>query len=109
VRHPDGTEAGQIVQKTLGLIGKVRFDLVVSGKSLGSIQADSWGVWDFSIQDTAGAEVGRITKGRAWGGGQTSKKRDKYLVEISPQAQGPLRTLAVAAALAIDTALRQHK
>ena len=109
VRNPDGTEAGRIVQKTLGVIGKVRFDLVVGGQALGCILAESWGIWDFSIQDASGTEIARITKGRALGGGQTSTKRDKYVVEIAAAAQGPLRTLAVASALAVDTAMRQHK
>ena len=108
VRRPDGTEVGQIVQKTLGVFGKVRFDLVIGGRTLGSILAESWGVWDFSIQDTSGTEIGRITKGRGFGRGQTSSKRDKYVVEIAAAVEGPMRALAVAAALAVDTALREQ-
>lgn len=110
VRHANGIEIGQIVQMTFGLLGKVRFDLVGNGQTLGSLNADSWGVWDFNIQNLEGVEVARITKGRSVLGGKTSTKKDKYVVEIYKELADPLRSLVVAAALAIDTALRQrHK
>ena len=108
VRHANGAEIGQIVQKTFGILGKVRFDLVGGGQTLGSLSADSWGVWDFNIQNMVGSEVARITKGRTAFGGKTSTKKDKYVVEIYEELADPLRSLVVAAALAIDTVLRQN-
>ena len=44
------------MQKTLGLIGKVRFDLEAGGQTVGSIQTEDWQEWDFSIRDASGAE-----------------------------------------------------
>lgn len=108
VRHANGAEIGQIVQKTFGILGKVRFDLVSNGQTLGSLNADSWGVWDFNIQSLSGSEIARITKGRSATGGRTSTKKDKYVVEIYEEMADPLRSLVVSAALAIDTVLRQN-
>lgn len=117
VRHANGSEIGRIAQKTLGIIGRVRFDLESGGQRLGSINAENWGDWDFSIQDSAGDEVARVT--RTWAGFALSKasaakrarnasaQRDKYVVEIHRSLGGPMHTLVIAAALAIDTALRQ--
>jgi hypothetical protein len=40
VRDPNGVEIGEIAQKTLGIIGMVRFDLESRGELLGSINAE---------------------------------------------------------------------
>jgi hypothetical protein len=61
----DGTH-GEIVQKTAGIIGNVRFSLKSGGRLLGSINAEGRAAWDFSIQDANGSEVARITK--TWAG-----------------------------------------
>lgn len=108
VRRPDGTEVGQIPQKTLGIFGKVRFDLESRGEVVGSIQAENWSVWNFSIQDRLGDEVAHISKS---GRGQTSSrsmKRDQYIVEFHRQLDDPMHSLVTAAALAIDIALREQ-
>jgi hypothetical protein len=59
------------------------------------------------IHDVAGTEVGRITK--KWAGilreGFTTA--DRYLLHISGDVSGPLRTLMVASAAGVDTALKQ--
>ena len=109
VRDANGGEIGQIVQKNIGIIGKVRFGLESGGQQLGSINAEGWNVWDFNIQDEAGNEIARITKTWAGLSMQISTKRDKYVVQIYRQLDDPLRSLVLAAALAVDTALRQHK
>ncbi|MFE5339964.1 phospholipid scramblase-related protein [Isoptericola sp. NPDC056578] len=102
----DGGAVGQVVQKTLGLVGKVRFDLVVGREVVGSINAESWGVWDFSVQDAEGGELARIT--RTWGGfKERFTSADNYVVQIHRPLEEPLRSLVVAAALAVDTALQQ--
>jgi hypothetical protein len=62
VRGANGTEVGQIVQKNMGIIGRVRFGLESRGRSLGSINAENWNAWDFNIQDATGSEIARITK-----------------------------------------------
>ncbi len=107
VRDPNGAEIGQIVQNNIGIIGKIRFGLESRGQSLGSINAEGWNAWDFSIQDATGDEVARIT--RTWAGlaKELFTKGDNYVVQIHRSLNEPLRSLVIAAALAVDTALRQ--
>jgi uncharacterized protein YxjI len=109
----DGAEIGQIVQENTGVLASlssrftIRFRLESAGRRLGSIHAESWQAWDFNIQDATGSEVARITK--TWAG--TTKewftKADNYVLEIHRPPDEPLRSLVVAAALAVDTALKQ--
>ena len=104
----DGSDAlvGKIVQENV--VGKKRFRLAGAGdETLGSIDAENWRSWDFAIHDPAGTEIGRITK--KWAGilreGFTTA--DNYLLHITGAVSGPLRTLMVASAAGIDTALKQ--
>ncbi|KQY25543.1 hypothetical protein ASD16_02835 [Cellulomonas sp. Root485] len=110
----DGRQVGEIVQENLGLLagafgGKynVRFRLESAGQTLGSINAESWRAWDFSVQDAQGIEIARITK--TWAGlvKERFTKADNYVVEIHRPLEEPLRSLVVGAALAVDTALKQ--
>lgn len=101
-----GSPVGKIVQENV--VGKKRFRLEGSGgQTLGSIDAENWRSWDFAIHDTAGTEVGRITK--RWAGilreGFTTA--DRYLLNVSSDVSGDLRRLMVASAAGIDTALKQ--
>lgn len=109
VHDANGAVVGQIVQKSIGIIGNIRFDLESDGLPLGSINGEGWKTWDFNIQDATGSEVARITK--TWAGLAKgllrNDKRDKYVVEIHRSLHEPLRSLVIAAALAVDTALRQ--
>lgn len=100
-----GHEVGQIVQQNM--IGKIRFALQAGGHEWGSINAENWRAWNFNIQDHTGTEVARITK--TWEGLAKTlfTTADNYVVQIHRQMDDPLRTLVVAAALAIDTALKQ--
>ena len=113
-RH-DGTPVGQIVQENLGLLAStfggrfnIRFRLESAGQTLGSINAESWQAWDFSIQDPTGAEIGRITKTWAGLGKTMFTKADNYVLEIHRPLQDPLLTLVVSAAIAVDTVLHQN-
>lgn len=45
----------------------VRFRLEANGKALGTINAEGWRAWDFSIQDPNGSELARTTKTAAFG------------------------------------------
>ena len=113
VRGADGTEIGQIVQQNVGVLAAlgsrftIRFRLESGGQRLGSINAESWRAWDFSIQDAAGTEIPRITKTWAGLAREWFTKADNYVLEIHQPLEGPLRPLVVAAALAVDTALKQ--
>ena len=103
--RPDGSEVGQV--KQANVFGKIRFSLEAGGQTVGSINAENWRAWNFNIQDANGNEVARITK--KWEGllKTAFTTADNYVVEISGQMQDPLRSLVVAAALCVDTALKQ--
>lgn len=100
-----GNEIGTIVQENM--LGKIRFGLVAGGRTVGSINAENWRAWDFNIQDAAGNEVARIKK--KWEGivKNVFTTADNYVVNIPTPLEDPLRSLVVAAALSIDTALKQ--
>jgi uncharacterized protein YxjI len=105
ITRPDGTEVGQV--KQANVFGKIRFSLEANGQPVGSLNAENWRAWNFNIQDASGNEVARITK--KWEGllKTSFTTADNYVVEINEQIQDPLRSLVVAAALCVDTALKQ--
>lgn len=107
VRDAQGAEVGKIVQKSLGVIGGVRFVLESSGRAVGSIKGEGWNSWDFGIQDPTGIEIARITKTWAGWAKERFTKADNYVVEIHQELEEPLRSLVVAAALTVDVALKQ--
>ena len=107
VQNGNGAEVGQIAQQNA--IGKIRFALDSGGHTWGSINAENWRAWDFNIQDHTGTEVARITK--TWEGLAKTMftTADNYVVQIHRPLDDPLRTLVVAAALGVDTALKQDQ
>lgn len=100
-----GNEIGKIVQDNV--FGKIHFSLEAGGHRYGSINAENWVAWNFSIQDHTGAEVARITK--KWGGLAQAMftTADNYVVQFHRQLEHPLLSLVVAAAVSVDTALKQ--
>ena len=105
VQNGAGNELGTIVQQNA--IGKIRFGLESGGHTYGSINAENWRAWNFNIQDHEGNEVARVTK--TWEGLAKTMftTADNYVVQIHRPLDEPLRSLVVAAGLAIDTALKQ--
>jgi len=105
VQDGDGHEIGQILQQNVW--GKIRISLESGGHQYGAIDAENWRAWDFTVQDDTSTEVARITK--TWEGLSTARfaTDDSYVVRIYRPLEDPLRSLVVAAALAIDTALKQ--
>jgi uncharacterized protein YxjI len=105
IQDARGSEVGQIVQQNM--IGKIRFGLEANGHAYGSINAENWRAWNFSIQDHAGTEVARITK--TWEGLAKTMftTADNFVVQIHRPLEEPLRTLVVASSLAVDVALKQ--
>ena len=101
----DGQPVGEIVQQNM--IGKIRFGLQANGADVGSINAENWRAWNFNILDHTGAEVARITK--TWEGLAKTMftTADNYVVQIHRPLEDPLRSLVVAAAVSVDTALKQ--
>ena len=105
VERPDGSPVGEIVQANV--FGKIRFDLVAEGQLVGAIQAENWRAWNFAIADAAGTEVARITK--TWEGLARTlfTTADNYVVHVHFRLPEPLASMVVAAALTVDTALKQ--
>ncbi|MEJ7651044.1 MAG: phospholipid scramblase-related protein [Nakamurella sp.] len=105
VTHPNGAEMGRLVQQNV--FGKIRFALEAGGQQVGLLSAENWIAWNFKLEDHTGAEVGRITK--TFEGILTTMftTADTYSVHLSPQLTEPLKSLCIAAALCVDTALKQ--
>ncbi|HYH51783.1 MAG TPA: phospholipid scramblase-related protein [Acidimicrobiia bacterium] len=102
-----GHEVGQVVQQNV--FGKISFALEAGGQPIGSINAENWRAWNFSIRDRSDTEVARITK--TWEGLAKTMftTADNYVVQIHRPLEEPLRSLVVASALSVDTALKQDK
>ena len=100
-----GRPIGEIRQENA--IGKIRFGLFSGDFRLGSIRAENWRAWNFSIQDADDHEVARITK--TWEGLAKTlfTTADNYVLQIHRPLPDPLRALVVASALTVDTALKQ--
>ncbi|MET7612654.1 LURP-one-related/scramblase family protein [Streptomyces seoulensis] len=105
VARPDGSPVGEIVQQNM--IGKINFALNVDGRQVGAIKAENWRAWNFAIVDDAGTEIARITK--TWEGLAKTlfTTADNYVLQIHRPLSEPLRSLVVATALTVDTALKQ--
>src|SRR5690606_17347084 len=52
VARPDGAEIGRLVQRNV--FGKIRFGMESGGTEIGSLNAENWRAWNFSIQDHTG-------------------------------------------------------
>lgn len=100
-----GNPVGEIRQENA--IGKIRFGLFSGGHRLGEIRAENWRAWNFSIQDANENEIARITK--TWEGLAKTlfTTADNYVLQIYQPLPEPLRSLVVASALTVDTALKQ--
>ena len=105
VSRADGTEVGQVKQGNV--FGKIKFSLEAGGATVGSINAENWRAWKFNIQDASGTEVARISKEWAGFGKEVFTTADNYVLEIKQPIEDPLLSLVVAAALCVDTALKQ--
>jgi uncharacterized protein YxjI len=103
--RPDGTAVGEIVQKNR--MGKIRFGLVAGGHEVGTMNGENWRAWDFNVKDPAGNEIARITKRFDGLLQEAFTTADNYVVQIHQPLEDPLRSLVVASALCLDTALKQ--
>lgn len=105
VSAADGHEVGVIRQENA--LGKIRFAFEVGGQRVGGIQAENWRAWDFAIHDAQGTEVARIKKTWEGLGKALFTTADNYVVRIHAPLDDPLRTMVLAAAVTVDTALKQ--
>jgi uncharacterized protein YxjI len=105
INDPSGAEIGRIVQENV--FGKIHFALEAGGSKIGAIKAENWRAWNFAIEDASGREVARITKKYTGLAREIFTTADSYVVEIHEIPSQPLHSLIIAAALSIDTALKQ--
>ncbi len=105
VSNAQEQEIGRIVQDNV--FGKIHFTLQAGGHTYGAIKAENWRAWNFRIEDHAGTEVARITKTFEGFAKAMFTTADNYVVQIHTQLPQPLNALVVAAALCVDTALKQ--
>ena len=106
VSRPDGQPIGEVSKRIR--VGKARFAMRdAAGIEVGSVIAENWRAKDFRIEDRNGMEVARISK--KWRGlaRELFTDADTYAVELPPALTDPLRSLAAATALAIDTIMKQ--
>ncbi|MGZ4772601.1 MAG: phospholipid scramblase-related protein, partial [Ilumatobacteraceae bacterium] len=89
------------------VFGKIHFTLQAGGHTYGAIKAENWRAWNFRIEDHTGTEVARITKTFEGIAKTMFTTADNYVVQIHTQIPQPLNSLVVAAALSVDTALKQ--
>jgi uncharacterized protein YxjI len=102
----DGRHIGTIVQRNV--FGKINFDLLGAAEELlGQIQAENWRAWDFAIVDAVGQEVARIDKKFVGVLKATTTNADNYVVTIDDEVRGDFRLIVIAAATAVDSALKQ--
>lgn len=100
-----GDEVGLVQQENV--FGKIRFGFEVGGERVGGIYAENWRAWNFSLRDASDTEVARITKTFEGVAKTLFTTADNYVLEIHRPLEEPLRTLVVASALTVDTALKQ--
>jgi uncharacterized protein YxjI len=105
VQDGQGVEIGQVVQDNV--FGKIHFSLMAGGHNYGSINAENWRAWNFSIRDHNDTEVARITKTFAGVARAMFTTADNYVVQFHQPLEDPLRSLVVASAVSVDTALKQ--
>ena len=105
VEKPGVGEIGQLVQENV--FGKIRFGLLSGGRQVGSLNAQNWRAWDFTILDESGTEVAKIKKTFEGVAKTLFTTADNYVVQIHRPLQDPLLSLVVAGALTVDTALKQ--
>ena len=92
VRRSDGVELGSIAKRVR--LGKARFTLRdPAGQDIGEVRAQNWRAKDFTVVDTSGTELARVTK--KWRGLLTEAftDADTYVVQVAPHAVEPLRQL----------------
>ncbi len=105
VQDGTGKDIGQVVQENV--FGKIRFAYMADGKKVGAILAENWRAWNFSLVGPDDTEVARITKTFEGVAKTLFTTADNYVLHVSKPLEEPLRSLVVASALTVDTALKQ--
>lgn len=105
IQNGAGADLGEVVQENV--FGKIRFAYMVNGQRIGGIQAENWRAWNFSLLDADDNEVARVTKTFEGVAKTLFTSADNYVMQVHRPLEEPLRSLVVASALIVDTALKQ--
>lgn len=99
-----GVPVGEVIQDNV--FGRVRFGLFAGGRRVGALHAENWRAGKFAVSDADGQPVADISG--TWEGLAAAgfDEDDSYALEIQGPVPEPLRTVLVASALTIDTALK---
>ncbi len=90
--------------------GKARFLLFdATGVEVGTLNAENFRAWNFTMADTSGAEIAKITKTWEGLGKAIFTNADNYVVQLLAPLTNPLQSIAIASALGIDLILKQAK
>lgn len=106
VRDGRNRPVGEISQDNI--FWKIHFSLIdTSGRTVGRIAAKNLRAWDFAVEDVNGDAVATLYK--SWEGWARAAltRADHFVVRIERPLDEPLRSLTVAASLAVDVALKQ--
>lgn len=106
VRDSDGRTLGVIGRKLR--VGKSVYTLTAhGGAEVGEIRAEDWRSGKFKVVDTAGMDLGQVTK--QWRGlfAEVVTDADSYAVTFEPQATSDQRALTFAGALTVDLIQKQ--
>ncbi len=104
VARPGGGEIGRLVrQDGSGL----RIGLLSGGRPVGALLAQSRQAGDLTVVDDTGAQVARIRTTLEGMAQAVLLTADHYVVQILRPLSDPLRSLVVAGALTVGTALEQ--
>jgi hypothetical protein len=101
VGRPDGSEIGRI--RLENILGKSRFAIEVAGARVGAVTAKTWRKRSFAITDGETAEIAGIEMTHGSSGDHSHQ--NVYEVHIQRLLADPLRSLAVAAVIAVDLTL----
>jgi len=101
VARPDGSEIGRI--RLENILGKSRFALEVAGARVGALTAKTWRKRSFVLADGQSAEIAGVDMTHGSSGDHSHQ--NVYDVHIHRTLEDPMRSLAVAAVIAVDLML----
>lgn len=109
VTDPNGVEIGQIKQKFKFFKPTFLINDPSSGENIAQITGD-WKAWNFTIKNSTGDEMGKISKKWAGAMKEIFTSADKYNVSIDPNyAENNKKVAIVATAITIDMVLKESK
>jgi hypothetical protein len=107
VRDGHGAEIGRLLEQHRP--GMTTFALESSaGGNVGFVRARTWVGWDIRVEDERNRSVARISK--LWDGLDRAAfpAADSYVVRVDREMRDPQRALVYAAALVVDTLLKEE-